>query len=214
MFSGIVAEVGTVQESGAARLRVAAPKAVAETAVGGSIAVNGVCLTAIEVVPDAFIAEVMPETLRRTTLGRLVPGDRVNLEPPLKLGEEIGGHLVQGHVDGTGVVVGVREEANARWVAIDVPDEVARLCVEKGSLAIDGTSLTIARVEGSRIEVSLIPHTVEQTIAGGYVAGTRVNLEADMLAKYVARYLDARNGEQTQTLTFTSGIPRDPHHQD
>jgi riboflavin synthase len=214
MFSGIVSEVGIVQEIGGARLRIAATRAVAGTAVGGSIAVNGVCLTAIDVARDAFVAEVMAETLRRTTLGRLVAGDHVNLEPPLKLGDEIGGHLVQGHVDGTGVVAGVRQEGNARWLAIEVPDGVARLCVEKGSLAVDGTSLTIASVDGTRIEISLIPHTVAQTIAGGYVDGSWVNLEADMLAKYVARYLDARNGEKAPALKSMSGIPRDPHHQD
>ena len=132
MFSGIVSEVGTVQEIGGARLSIAATRVVAGTAAGGSIAVNGVCLTAIDVARDAFVAEVMPETLRRTTLSRLVAGDHVNLEPALKLGDEIGGHLVQGHVDGTGVVAGVRQEGNARWVAIEVHDGVARLCVEKG----------------------------------------------------------------------------------
>jgi riboflavin synthase len=189
MFSGIVAEVGTIDEVGDGVLRVRAGAAISRAVVGGSIAVNGVCLTAASIDDGAFTADVMPETFRRTALGRLAAGSLVNLEPALAFGDEVGGHLVQGHVDGTGRVVEVREEGNARWVSIQVPDEVRPYCVVKGSIAIDGASLTLAEVSGDRIAVSLIPHTLENTIASAYEVGSEVNLEADILAKYVANYV-------------------------
>ena len=189
MFSGIVAEVGTIDEVGDGVLRVKAGAAIGRAVVGGSIAVNGVCLTAATIDEGAFTADVMPETFRRTALGRLAAGSPVNLEPALAFGDEVGGHLVQGHVDGTGRVVEVREEGNARWVSIQVPDEVRPYCVVKGSIAIDGASLTLAEVSGDRIAVSLIPHTLENTIASAYEVGSEVNLEADILAKYVANYV-------------------------
>ena len=189
MFSGIVAEVGTIDEVGDGVLRVKAGAAISRAVVGGSIAVNGVCLTAASIDDGAFTADVMPETFRRTALGRLAAGSPVNLEPALAFGDEVGGHLVQGHVDGTGRVVEVRKEGNARWVSIQVPDEVRPYCVVKGSIAIDGASLTLAEVSGDRIAVSLIPHTLENTIASAYEVGSEVNLEADILAKYVANYV-------------------------
>ena len=189
MFSGIVAEVGTIDEVGDGVIRVRAGAALSRTTVGGSVAVNGVCLTAAAIDDGGFTADVMPETLRRTALSRLVAGSPVNLEPALAFGDEVGGHLVQGHVDGTGRVVEVRAEGNARWVTIQVPDEVRPYCVVKASIAIDGASLTIAEVSADRVAVSLIPHTLENTIASGYQEGSEVNLEADILAKYVANYV-------------------------
>ncbi|MEA2647445.1 MAG: riboflavin synthase [Chloroflexota bacterium] len=189
MFAGIVVEVGSVLRVDEGGLEVRASTALARTRVGSSIAVNGVCLTATEVHPDRFTADVMPETLRRTALAGLRAGAPVNLEPALAFGDEVGGHLVQGHVDAVGTVRAVRAEGNATWVEIDVPAELLRYCVEKGSLAVDGTSLTIAAVDGSSVAVSLIPHTLASTIASGYAPGTAVNLEVDILAKYVARYL-------------------------
>jgi len=189
MFSGIVSEVGTVLDIRAGAIHVGAAAALARTRVGSSISVNGVCLTAAKRDDDSFIADVMPETLHRTALGLLVPGTRVNLEPALAVGDEIGGHFVQGHVDGIGTVAEVRADGNATWIEIDVPEKVRPYCVYKGSIAVDGTSLTIARVEGARVAISLIPHTLASTIAGGYEVGTLVNLEADVLAKYVARYV-------------------------
>ena len=192
MFSGIVSEVGTVEALEPGRLRIRAARAVARTAVGGSVAVNGVCLTATRLDDGGFEADVMPETFRRTSLEALKVGSRVNLEPALAFGEEVGGHLVQGHVDGTGTVVGVRDEGNARWVRILVPADLKRYCVSKGSLAVDGTSLTIASVEGDEVSISLIPHTLESTIAAGYVPGSVVNLEVDILAKYVASFMEDR----------------------
>jgi riboflavin synthase len=206
MFSGIVSEVGTVAEVGDGAIRVSASSALRRTAVGGSVAVNGVCLTAAAVDADGFRADVMPETLRRTGLGRLTAGARVNLEPALAFGDEVGGHMVQGHVDGTGIVVGVRDEGNARWLTIEVPESVRPYCVIKGSIAIDGTSLTIAEVAGDRVAVSLIPHTLENTIASEYAEGSQVNLEADILAKYVAGYVGAHFAEGDIT-TGPTGSP-------
>jgi len=192
MFSGIVAEVGTVEVVEPGRLRVRGPRALLRTEVGGSVSVNGVCLTAARLDEGSFEADVMPETLRRPSLAALRAGSPVNLEPALAYGAEVGGHLVQGHVDGTGEVVTARDEGNARWLEIRVPKDLVCYCVVRGSLAIDGTSLTIAEVDGDTVAVSLIPHTLESTIASGYGAGTVVNLEVDILAKYVASFLDAR----------------------
>ncbi|MFN2463777.1 MAG: riboflavin synthase [Candidatus Dormibacteria bacterium] len=192
MFSGIVAEVGTVEVVEPGRLRVRASHSLSRTRVGGSVAVNGVCLTATSLAGDGFEADVMPETFRRTSLAALTVGSRVNIEPALGFGEEVGGHLVQGHVDGTGEVVSVREEENARWVRIRVPADLARYCVARGSLAVDGTSLTIASLEDGEVSVSLIPHTLESTIAAGYQPGTVVNLEVDILARYVASFMEGR----------------------
>jgi riboflavin synthase len=160
--------------------------------VGGSVAVNGVCLTAARMEDGSFEADVMPETLRNTSLAELRPGSPVNLEPALGFGEEVGGHLVQGHVDGTGEVVEVRDEGNARWLGVRVPAALAQYCVVRGSLAVDGTSLTIAAVNDGVVSISLIPHTLESTIASTYRVGTVVNLEVDILAKYVASFLAAR----------------------
>ncbi len=149
----------------------------------------------------------MPETLRRTALGQLGAGSKVNLEPALAFGDEVGGHLVQGHVDGTGRVVAVRDEGNARWVTIEVPAAARPYCVIKGSIAIDGTSLTIAAVDGDSIAVSLIPHTRQSTIAGAYEVGSEVNLEADILAKYVAIYVNQRDSTSTGPTGNPGGHP-------
>jgi riboflavin synthase len=191
MFSGIVGEVGTVESLEGGTICIRAGESLRRTRVGGSIAVNGVCLTAARIDDGVFFADVMPETLRRSGLGRLAPGAPVNLEPALGFGDEVGGHLVQGHVDGVGEVVELRDEGNARWVMIRVPGEVLDYCVPKGSIAVDGVSLTIASLDGDVIGVSLIPHTLQSTIAAGYRPGSVVNLEADVLAKYVARYVAA-----------------------
>jgi riboflavin synthase len=194
LFSGIVSEVGTIEAIDGGMLRVRGGESLSRTRPGGSIAVNGVCLTAARIDGDVFSADVMPETLRRTGLGRLGPGSRVNLEAALGFGDEVGGHLVQGHVDSVGEVLAVSDEGNARWVSVRVPPEVAEYCVLKGSIAIDGTSLTISDLDGDVIKVSLIPHTLESTIAAGYQPGSIVNLEADVLAKYVARYIAQAQG--------------------
>jgi riboflavin synthase len=195
VFSGIVVEVGRVVEAREGILVIASAVAASTAGIGGSVAVNGVCLTATSIDPDRVRFDVMPETLRTTGLGRLAPGSRVNLEPALRYGSEVGGHLVQGHVDATGTVVNVRDEGNARWLRLSVPPELVSLCAPRGSIAVDGVSLTIARLHPDGVEVSLIPHTLESTIAGDYSTGDPVNLEVDILAKYVARYLAGLEGK-------------------
>jgi riboflavin synthase len=160
---------------------------------GDSVAVNGVCLTATEVGSRGFSAEVMNETLARTSLGGLGPGTGVNLELPLRPSDRLGGHVVQGHVDGTGTVAELREEGFARVLAIALDEpELERYLVEKGSVALDGVSLTVSALREERFEVSLIPETLERTNLGGVAVGDRVNLEVDVLAKHVERLMEAR----------------------
>jgi riboflavin synthase len=171
------------------RLTVATPLELSE---GDSIAVNGVCLTATTLGDGSFTADVMHETLRRSSLAGLTAGDRVNLELPLRAADRLGGHFVQGHVDGLGTVEQVRDDGFARVVAIGVPAELLRYVVEKGSIAIDGVSLTVAAVGEDFLEVSLIPETLERTILGNAVPGQRVNLEVDVLAKYIERLVPSR----------------------
>jgi riboflavin synthase len=196
MFSGIVEEIGRVgrieERPGGAgrRLWIAADRVLEDARVGDSIATSGCCLTAVAVEPGRFAVEAVPETLSRTTLGAWREGDRVNLERALRLDQRIGGHLVQGHVDGVGEVRSVAPEGNGRRLRLTLPPELARFVAEKGSLAVDGTSLTVAAADGASCEIALIPHTLSVTIAGAYAAGTRVNLEVDLVARYLARLLD------------------------
>jgi riboflavin synthase len=202
MFTGIVEEMGWVhrieERPAGRRFWIAAGAVLADTRVGCSIAVSGVCLTAVGVEPGRFSVEAVPETLSRTTLGELRVGDPVNLERPLTLEERLGGHLVQGHVDGVGEVLAVTPEGDGTRVTIGIPGPLRRYVAEKGSLAVDGVSLTVARAEADRCEVALIPHTLKVTTSGGYARGTRVNLEVDLLARYIARLLEesAAGGER------------------
>ena len=192
MFSGIVEELGTVADnaiSARGRLRVSASAVVRDVAVGDSIAVNGCCLTVVEASSDGFIADVMPETARRTNLGALGAGSRVNLEAALSYGERVGGHMVSGHVDAVGTVTGTRTEDNAVWTTISAPDEVLRHVVPRGCVAVDGISLTVVDVHAGAFTVSLIPHTVRSTTAQAWAPGVQVNLEADLVARYVERGL-------------------------
>jgi riboflavin synthase len=187
----LIAGVGRVTEvfrSGrGVRLAIATP-AAGELKVGDSISVNGVCLTAVEVDDgSAFVAEVMNETLARSSLGGLEPDDQVNLELPLRAGDRLGGHVVQGHVDALGRVVAVDEDGFARRLRIEAPGEVLRYVVQKGSIAVDGVSLTVAEVDHASFTVSLIPETLDRTNLGGAAPGRRVNLEVDVLAKYVEK---------------------------
>jgi riboflavin synthase len=190
MFTGLVeatARVRRVEPDGdGVRLVVETPLA-AELSQGDSIAVNGVCLTAIEPQTDAFSADVMAETLRRSSLGPLAEGDSVNVELPLRAGDRLGGHVVQGHVDGTGTVADTRDEGFARVVRIAADPALLRYVVEKGSIAVDGVSLTVAEVDGESFTVSLIPETLERTTLGEAAPGRVVNLEVDVLAKYVEK---------------------------
>lgn len=190
MFSGIVIGQGQVTAAGEGRLDVRAPSSVLSgLEVGESVAVNGVCLTVAIVAGAGFAADVMPETLSRTSLGHLGTGDAVNLEPALRMGDQLGGHLVTGHVDAVGTVAEVRDDGNARWVTVSVPSRLLPLLAEKGSVAVDGISLTVVDVTDSAFTVSLIPHTLSATTAGAWHLGSRVNIEVDLIARYVHRAL-------------------------
>jgi riboflavin synthase len=184
MFTGLVQSTGTVGSLAGGRLHVESSLALSE---GDSVAINGVCLTATAVRDGGFEADVMPETLRRTALGALAEGDRVNLELPLRASDRLGGHIVQGHVDGTGTVESVDDEGFARVVRISAPFELLRYVVEKGSIAVDGVSLTVAEVDDDGFAVGLIPETLERTTLGAAMPGRAVNLEVDVLAKYVEK---------------------------
>jgi riboflavin synthase len=191
MFTGIVEGTGVVSavhtRDGSARLVVDAGKLLHGSRIGDSIAVNGVCLTVVATTATMFEADLSPETLERTTLGGLRPGSAVNLERPLAIGDRLGGHLVQGHVDGVGRVVVCRKEGEEWSLEIAAPPHVGRYVVEKGSIAVDGVSLTVAAASGDRFTVCLIPHTCVMTTLGALGPGAVVNLEADVLAKYVER---------------------------
>ena len=204
MFTGIVEEMGSVLriEHTPVRcvLHIAADVVLNGTQLGDSIAVNGVCLTVIRMGSDHFTADVMPETLRRTNLGRLNSDSRVNLERAMAAGGRFGGHIVSGHIDGVGTIRSMRREENAVWVTIAAPTPILRLIVEKGSIAIDGVSLTVAEVTSETFSVSIIPHTGAQTILLSKRPGEQVNLENDVVGKYVQRLL-----EPYQTETPKSG---------
>ena len=194
MFTGLVADTGTIRAVHDGRLEVDTALG-AHLAEGDSVAVNGVCLTAVEPHTDGFAADVMPETLRRSSLGPLEPGAKVNLELPLRAGDRMGGHVVQGHVDGTGSVAEVRDDRPSRVVRVEAPADLLRYVVEKGSIAVDGVSLTVSAVEDDWFEVSLIPETLERTTLGGAEAGKTVNLEVDVLAKYVEKLMSRGAGQ-------------------
>jgi len=193
VFTGLVQELGRVAAlDGAVNgARLTVDGAVAsELAVGDSVAVNGVCLTATEIANGGFSADVMAETLRRTSLGSVTPGSPVNLELPLRASDRLGGHVVQGHVDGLGTVAAIREEGFARVLTIAAEESLLRYVVAKGSIAVDGISLTVAAVDAAGFSVSLIPETLERTNLGAATAGTAVNLEVDVLAKYVEKLVE------------------------
>ena len=187
MFTGLVASTGTLRSAQrAARMSISTPLA-SDLAPGDSVAVNGVCLTAVEVADGSFSADVMEETYRRSSLGSLEEGSRVNVELPLRASDRMGGHFVQGHVDGVGTVESVNEEGIARLVRIACEPDLLRYVVEKGSIAVDGVSLTVAGLDDESFTVSLIPETLERTTLGEAAPGRTVNLEVDVLAKYVEK---------------------------
>jgi riboflavin synthase len=197
MFTGIVQDVGQIvtleRRGGDVRLRIAVDRlSLAVTRAGDSIAVSGVCLTALEIDAKGFSADVSNETLSLTTLGTLEVGSRVNLEPALKAGDALGGHLVSGHVDGLGEVLEVREDARSVRMRFACPPSLAKYFARKGSVAIDGVSLTINDVGTTEFSVNLIPHTQEVTTLGEFKPGRRVNLEVDQVARYVERLLDSQ----------------------
>ena len=194
MFTGIIEEVGTIEvvtaDRDLRRFTIRAPVTAAELAIGSSVAVEGVCLTVVALDDDTFTTEAVPETLARTTLGLRDRGDRVNLELPLAASGRFDGHIVQGHVDGVGEIMAVVAEGENRRLRIRPPSELLRYLVEKGSVTVDGVSLTVAKLTPEAFEVALIPHTLAVTTLGERVAGDGVNLEVDILAKYVERLLE------------------------
>ena len=193
MFTGLIEETGTVagieDRPGGRRLWIAGARVLEGARIGDSLALDGCCLTLVAVEPRRVAVEAVPETLRRTTLGDWRPGARINLERPLRLDQRLGGHLVQGHIDGVGTVRAVSAEGEGRRVAFELPAPLLRFVAEKGSLAVDGVSLTIAACDRTGCEIAYIPHTLAATVAGDYQPGRRVNLEVDLLARYLARLL-------------------------
>ena len=203
MFTGIVEEKGKVRsiqltgESG--MLAVKARKVLEGTKIGDSIAVNGVCLTVTSIQPDGFTADVMAETIRRSSLGSCKTGSQVNLERAMAADGRFGGHIVSGHIDGTGVIRSMLREENAIWVSIATSPQILHLIVEKGSVCIDGISLTVAKVDEAGFQVSVIPHTGEETTLLKKVPGDLVNLENDVVGKYIEKLLGIRKNEEEKT---------------
>lgn len=192
MFTGIIEEIGVIKSvrSGtrSAILEIGASKVLSATQIGESISVNGVCLTVTTMGATSFTADAMPETLKRSNLGELRPGSPVNLERALRLGDRFGGHIVSGHIDGTGSVISLKEDENAIWICVAAEATLLRYIIDKGSIAIDGVSLTVVNVEDDRFYVSVIPHTRKETILCAKTPGSKVNLECDVVAKYIERF--------------------------
>ncbi|HAL74375.1 MAG TPA: riboflavin synthase [Clostridiales bacterium] len=206
MFTGLIEETGrirSIRQAGAdIRLTIDAKKVLEDSHCGDSISVNGICLTVVELGNGFFAADVMPETLRRSSLGILRPGSPVNLERALKLGDRLGGHLVSGHIDGTGVLLTRTAERNAIILRVSAPAGLLRYIIEKGSVAMDGVSLTVAEVNSESFSVSIIPHSSAVTIIGNYQPGDRINIECDMIGKYVEKLLNPEKATRPITLDF------------
>lgn len=210
MFTGIVEELGTVRELkesvGFYRIDIEGRKVLEDTKLGDSIAVNGVCLTVNEIYDNHFTADIMGETINRTNLGDLIDGDKVNLERALSLWDRLGGHMVSGHVDGKGKIVDIEKKKDGTWFSIEVPEEVLKYIVFKGSITIDGISLTVAYVDGSIFKVSVIPHTLENTILNYRKVNDSVNIECDIIGKYVEKFFlrqdDKRNCDKESNITM------------
>jgi riboflavin synthase len=206
MFTGIIEEVGTVshieQNGENRRIAVAAKNAPQELKPGDSIAVSGVCLTALDIKPELFCADLAPETWARTSFSRMHEGALVNLELPMKADGRFGGHIVQGHVDGVGKLVELERIADSEnwWLRIELPREIEKYTVYKGSISIEGISLTVAKLEGRRCTIAIIPHTVEMTNLHSLRPGDSVNLEADLIAKYVEKMMAVESVESSLTV--------------
>lgn len=206
MFTGIIEEVGRVlsiaQHSGNRRLTVSSPQLVKELKTGDSIAVSGVCLTAVDIKSDSVGFDLAAETWLRTSFSRIKPGALVNLELPMRADGRFGGHIVQGHVDGTGKFLALDPIADADdfWLRIEIPPDLARYVISKGSLSIEGISLTVAKIEGKRVTVAIIPHTVEHTNLKSLKPGDPINLEVDLIAKYVEKMLHGESANSSITI--------------
>ncbi len=211
MFTGIVEEIGkvastTVSEGRSGNITVTADRVLESTSVGDSICVSGACQTVVSMSPGSFMVDVMPETARRTTLGSLRPGEPVNLERALALGGRLGGHIMNGHVDATGTVRSRRIEENAVLFEVALPAELSRYVVEKGSVALDGVSLTVVSSQRGLCTVSVIPRTLDETTLGNARPGTRLNVEVDILAKYVESLMPGGSGEDLGSKLSAGGF--------
>ena len=199
MFTGIIEEIGTISHiSGvgqALRLTISCKRVLEDVHLGDSIAINGICLTVVQFDPRSFQADVMPETFRSTSLGELKAGSLVNLERALPLGGRLGGHLVSGHIDGTGRIIRRKKENNALWLEIEASAAIMKYVVMKGSVTVDGTSLTVSALQENHFAISLIPHTAEMTTLAEKSTGSRVNIECDILAKYVEKLMHHKEQE-------------------
>lgn len=210
MFTGIVEEVGAVKSVGSGKLAVSASAMLEGTRLGDSMAINGACLTVSALDATSFSVDVMPETLKRTNLGQLRPGSRVNLERALLVGGRVGGHLVQGHVDATGTVASLLPEGKAVIARFSAPAEILRYVVDKGFIAVDGVSLTVIAYDRSSFSVSLVGYTLSNTVLGSRKVGDQVNLEVDIMAKYVEKLREGHGGVTLDFLSehgFTSTRP-------
>ena len=211
MFTGIVEEVGRVagimNRAGNRRLTVSASQVTGELKTGDSIAVSGVCLTAVEITPETFAADLAEETWKRTSFSRIKEGALVNLELPMRLNERLGGHIVQGHVDGTGKFIALDQISGGDdfWLQIEIPPELARYVIFKGSLSIEGISLTVAKIEGTRVAAAIIPHTVKMTNLKSLKAGDPENLEVDVVAKYIEKMIRGESAGSSLTVETLVG---------
>ncbi|MBX0357946.1 riboflavin synthase [Halobacillus sp. Nhm2S1] len=203
MFTGIVEEIGTLKsvknKTEALEVNISAKEVLSDVKLGDSISVNGVCLTVTNYTGQTVSFDVMPETYRATNIHELQQGDPVNLERAMAAGGRFGGHLVSGHIDGTGRIVSKKPESNAVYYEIELPEELIHYFVYKGSIAVDGTSLTVFGVDDSKVTISLIPHTMEHTVLGAKGPGDSVNIECDMIGKYVAHFLSGQNKEEPKS---------------
>ena len=211
MFTGIIQAIGTIRDlqakGGDLRLSIATGKLdLADVALGDSIAVNGVCLTAIALDNDGFAADVSRETLNLTSLGNLTRGSFVNLEKALTLQTRLGGHLVSGHVDGLGEILSRKEDARSVRFIVKAPDDLARYIAHKGSITVDGTSLTVNKVDGANFELNIVPHTLAETIMASYHSGMKVNLEVDLIARYLERLLLGEKAAHTSKSRITEAF--------
>lgn len=203
MFTGLVEEIGTIDSIAkgvkSAKIKIKAKKILKEVRIGDSISTNGVCLTVTEFNKDNFVVDVMAETMRRSNLNEVKKGDKVNLERALSIGDRLGGHIVSGHIDGTGIIKDVKKEENAVWVTIKAPLDILKYIVLKGSIAIDGISLTVAYVDDEVFKVSIIPHTKDETTLLKKDIGNKVNLECDLIGKYVEKFLKVGEDEKSKS---------------
>ncbi len=212
MFTGLIEEIGIVQKidrgSKSAQITIGAKKIMDDVKIGDSISTNGVCLTVIEFNSKGFTIDVMPETMRRSNLKNLKIGSKVNLERALRLEDRLGGHIVSGHIDGVGIIEAFKEEDNATWITIKAPVETLKYVIEKGSIAIDGTSLTVAYVDDKGFKVSIIPLTRDETTLLSKMIGDEVNLECDMVGKYIEK-ITMFNADQSQKKSIDLNFLRE-----